>query len=329
MGEAATKGPGFQPMPGIRPERPPVSLLTVARKMPRLLTPSADSQDGAIPQVTGQPGWKGGVAWRSINCVPGYGWPFCGAEQDRESTASLLDPAFYPYMLYVPYRCDWVLSGSQETTSGDTINVEDYRDDARDQLDALTPWLMSNELWVGAIETENPSLMSTATDVSATSGDPVHPVTGLETLLDAFYNCASLNSGGSFSAGGSGVPIVHAPMSVVVSLMANHVVSQQGDVFYGPNCRVSPGPGYPIDGEGEWGPGGEPAGENNEWMFISGPVEYAEGDIDVLPTDQEAHWDRRANTYIITAQRLVIHRFDPCCVYACKVFNPSPAGSAV
>lgn len=286
------KGPGFQPIPGIKPTPPAVSLLTAARPLP--------------PGTT----WKSGVSWRGAACAPGYRWPYCGLSEDRHAAKAISKPQFYPYQIYVPYECDEALQETQQTVDGETISIESYRADAQAEAESVTPFHVSQELWTGTIEALNPSLESEATDLA---GAAAHPVVVLGQLLDAYY--ASDAQGGS-------TPIVHATMSVVVSLMGHGLVNQVGDVFYGPGCRISPGPGYPVGGLS--GPDGADAGAGNVWTYISGPVEYGLGPIEVTPDEPNAHFDRRTNLFRVWAQRMAIHRFDTGCIFAKKTYLPAP-----
>lgn len=289
----ADKGAGFQPISGIKPTPPPVSLLTAATRLPASVV------------------WKSGVRWRGAACVPGYRWPYCGKAEDRHAAKTISKPAFYPYMIYVPYQCDEVLEEPQTTVDGETITVDSYIADAQAEAEAVTPFHVSQELWTGAIEALNPSLESVAADLG---GSAAHPVVALGQLLDAYAL--------SDAQGGS-VPIVHAPWSVVVSLMGHGLVNQVGDVYYGPGCLISPGPGYPAGGLS--GPAAADAGAGNVWTYISGPVEYALGPIEVTPTGPNAHFDRRTNLFRVWAQRMAIHRFDTGCIFAKKTFLPAPS----
>lgn len=313
MSDAATKGPGFQAIPGIKVKPPPVSLLSVATNLSGQL---------GNPGVGGGPAWKSGVAWRSAACAPGYRWSYCGYNDStvKQDPADINAPGFLPYTIYVPYRCDWVTTERQPTTEGGSIGASDYRQDANDELEAVTPFHVSQELWTGSIEADNPSLENSAVDV--TGSGAVHPVTALGTLMDAWASGSA-----DHNSQGGGIPVIHAPWSIVVSLIANHIISQQGDAYYGPGCYVSPGPGYPTDGSG--GPNGDDAGEGNVWMYLSGPVEYALGDPEEIPDDESAHWDRRANAWQVWAQRQAIHRFDPCSVFAVETYVPSPAAGEI
>lgn len=296
IGVGPPPGPGVQPVAGITPKPPTPSLLTVARTLPAGVN------------------WHSGISWRSATCAPGYRYRYCG-DGEKEEPNRISKPQFFPYAIYVPYACDWVRP--------DNTNEYGYTDDAKAQLDAVTPWHMSRELWTGETDFYNPSLRSAAVDLSADA--PVHPVTALGALLEAYFDCpADADDDNDTDLGsGSGTPIVHVPYSALISLIANHVVNQQGDYYVGPNCFVSPGPGYPTGRDAAPANANEGEGEPDAWMYISGSIEYALGDITVLDDD----FDHRTNRYVAYPERWVIHRFDPCCVFAIGAYVPSPSDS--
>lgn len=279
----------FEPIAGIKPVRPTPSLLTVARGIPN-------------------PGrWQSGVAWRSAACAVGARWPMCpDSDAEKNTAGQIVAPQVTPFVVYVPYACDWVLPDQES----------DYRADARNQCDAVTPWHVSRELWTGATEAANDSLQSVATDVSAS--DPVHPVTAVMSLLEAYFDCPVDDEA---TGRGTNTPVIHAPMFAIVSLLAHGVIAQQGDVYAGPNCVVSPGPGYPSGTAGR--PTGVDEGSEEGWLYVSGPVEYVLDDIIVRDVMQ----NRRMNRYEAIAEREALVRFDPCCVFAVKVYQPSPSDS--
>lgn len=286
------KGPGFQPLGAIPSQAATPNLLTSARKLP------AGTK------------WQTGVAFRSTLPLNASRRAFC-ASGDLVAAADFDKPEFYPYLVYVPYECDEVLDVPIKDNEGNDIWVPNYEIEALNALEQMTAWHMSRELWMGDTEADNPSLVNTASDVSAASA--VHPDTALGTLIEAFWDCSQ-----------GAVPTIHAPIAAVTSLMSHGLCKQVGDVYYGPGGSViSPGPGYPTATTGT-GPGGANAGTGNVWMYVTGPVEYEMNPGILYPDRAEAFFDRRTNRYEITAQRLAIHRFDTTCVFACKTYVPSP-----
>lgn len=311
---AATKGAGFEPVLAIPAPAPVPSLLTSARN--RTGDDFGVDRGASIKMPDGStrpapPAWANGISWRSTQSLVQYGRKFCGSST-LTAAPGLDKPAFYPYMLYTPYSCDWVLPTPVADEEGDGVSyVESYRADVIAAEQAMTAWSMSRELWMGTLEPLNPSLVNTAVDESAASA--VHPETALGTLLEAYSDCTQ-----------EGGAVIHAPLAALVALVRSGIVKQQGDVYYGPaGSIVSPGPGYPHQATGS-GPAGADAGAGNEWIYVTGPVEYALGDIVVYPDGDEAFYNHRENRYEVTAQRMVIHRFDTHCVFAVKAYIPSP-----
>jgi len=289
------KGAGFEPIVGIAPVRGTASLLSVARALP----PGAR--------------WGSGIAWRPLvtcgagDAGPAYRREFCasGDMEGLDDDTPTSRVAFYPYDVYLPYECDWVLPDGPEGEPA-------FTQASLAALDAASAWHVSRELMVGDTEDENPSLVSTASDISEAT--PVHPVRAVGLLLDAWSACTQQ------SGDGRNGPIIHAAPSVVTDLLAHGVVAQIGDVLHGPvGSLVSPGPGYPLaavpdDGED---------GDEDAWVYISGPVEYALSAPEVAVGDVLNN--PRLNKYLDWALRQAIHRFDPCCVFAIAVQAPTYA----
>lgn len=278
-------------VPGIAAARPPVSLLT----------------SGARP-LPGSTDWRSGIKWRSElpNGDLAVDVSALCEELDALNEMSFDQTTFYPVSLRSAWSCDWVKGPEHEELLAGATRY----------LDALTPYLVSAGLWGPSGDTDNPTLESTANDVSAAS--PVHPVLAVGTLLEAWFSC---------NLGAGGIPVIHAPIQAITSLISHGTIRQQGDAYYGPlGSIVSPGPGYP--GVSTSGPlvDGDPAdaGDGAEWIYISGPVEYALGPVEVL--DPEESWfHQRMNRYELFPQRQAILRFDTSCVQACSAFIPSPA----
>lgn len=289
-----------QPIKGIRPVAPEVSLRT--------------SGATSLPAGTN---WDSGISWRSAGCVVGHPWAgICSkpADVDAEKVVapSIAEIAFRPVTFYVPWSCDWVTDDQ----------VDEVRGDALAQLEAVTDWHLSRELWAGSANLRevdsgnlNPTLMSEAADL--TVGDhPVHAVYAIGDLLANHADCAQ--------AGGA---VLHVPIVLIPFLTNQGVIKRVGDRLLGPmDTPVSPGPGYP--GPGPWGPDGDVAPPGSVWVYVTGPVEYDLTAPKVMPDDQQARWDRRRNRYELVAERRAIVRFDPCCIFALNVDVPNAGSEA-
>lgn len=292
---------GLQPIAGIRPVAPRPSLLDVA---------------SGLPAGTD---WSSGVASRGVACAPGHPWPgIC--PKDAVVTAKkvvapvIAEPKFIPFQIYVPYACAWVTPDEEGGMQGD----------AAAQLESVTAWHVSRELWAGTANlmeksgaggvVVNPTLMSEATDL--TNVNAVDSVFAIAALLSERAACSQ--------AGGA---VLHLPTILIPHLTNQGVVKMVNGKLVGPlDTPVSPGPGYP--GPGPWGPDGEAAYPGSVWAYVSGPIEVEVGAPKFLPDTDARRWDQRRNRYELWAERAAIVRFDPCCVYAILVDVPNSAPEA-
>lgn len=279
------------PAPAIRPSEPAISILTSARRL------------------TGVD-WRTGISARAAACQRAHTWPECPALTDRKCEPDTQGPVEWdPFWMYVPGRCEWV---------SDPLG---FAAEQGELLTAATASQVARFLWTGEVDTNpvptvttNPSLMNCATDISATSA--VDPVTAFATLLANYEQCT--NTAGS--------PTFHVPSVLIPWLMNAYLIRQEGNVYRGPSgALVSPGPNYPTDGP--FGPGGAVAASGEAWMYITGTVEYALGDVVLLPEDEKARFlsGNRQNAYEVWAEREALVRFDCCCVFAVLTRQPSPS----
>lgn len=286
------------PLPGILPTRPQVSLLTVAARL----------QEAE---------WNRGVRHRQAGCPNFHVRGHCqtGAKEEPEDSSLA---TFYPFFVYVPVQCDSLTEGQAAELAAE----------ATQQEDAVTPYAASRELWTGSANAgayENPSLQSPEPgepfDPSrlVLAGAATNPVNLIGALLAAYAD----------ETGGGGA-VLHVPLRIVPALTQNGTIRQDGSVYRVGDALVSPGPGYPW-GAGDFGPrtalspGGLAALATQVFIYVTGPVEHAEGPITVSP-DPELRWrDRRTNLWYALAERQAILRFDPCTVFAGLATVPAGA----
>lgn len=285
---------GLEPIAGIRPVAPDVSLLDAATRLVDVV-------------------WRSGVAWRSSGCPEGFPWPgICpedGAEKD--SAPDISEVEVRPFGFYVPYACDWVTDATQAEMDADALA----------QMEAVSAWHVSRELWAGDanqlerdIANVNPTLMSTGTDIGGVA--PSHPVYSVGVLLSEYAACAQ-----------SGGAVLHVPIVLIPYLTNQGVLKMENGRLTGPlGTPVSPGPGYP--GPGPWGPDGEAAPPGAVWVYVTGPIEYALTEPTLDPDTAQRRWDRRRNRYELWAERRGIVRFNPCCVFAILVDIPESSPEA-
>lgn len=244
-----------EPIAAVGIETSPVSLLTVARRLP-------SGTD-----------WRSGVSFLPNGCSPAVNFPTC--EVDPAPPTKCV-PNFQPraefdsWPIYVPDGCNekpfW---------------IQDWRGRAFEALEAYTPWALSRELDDGAMS-GNPSLRSTAVDI--TGAGAVDVVTAVSSLLRA-----------RVEQGFAGVGLLHVPAWLIPPMYDRYLLEGNGPILTtcGGLARVSPGPGYTgvsPDSSANLVPG---PGEG--WVYITDPVEYEISSPVLLPDDPDDQQHRTNN----------------------------------
>lgn len=197
----------FQPVTPIKVEAPPVSLLTVSRRLT------------GLPQGTK---WNDGTSHLPNGCTPAAFWPDCEVDPTPDPKCAPQTNSganFRPFAIYLPDGCDekpfW---------------AEDWIGRSTEALDAFTPWAISRELDTGAAS-GNPSLRSTATDLA---GPAVTVDAALSTLV---RNRVDAGLGGMMTA--------HVPAWLIPSFYDHYLLDAgSGPSSLLGMVKVSPGPGY-------------------------------------------------------------------------------------
>lgn len=326
---------GYQPIDRIDPVGPSPSLLTSARD--RTLddfgtsSPVPDEAraaagvEGALKPAT--EAWRTGVAWTPATCQPSSNEARCtsyDADHLRPAPVELGAPVHTEaFTIVTPLTCDWVLSG---------VPADRIVRDSEDLTRAHTAFGVARALWLGdglPDTADQPTLRRNATDVSigGAAGD-LDDVAAV--LLSQYEQCK----------GGEGGAVLHVPTPLMVGAEGGipgggKIATLAGNYYRGPlGSVVSPGPGYPhgasVAGANGFGPqtsAGPPAlykGNHLDecWVYITGPVEYALGEVRVLPEDEaERRGLYRLNRFEVWGERAAIVRFDPCCVFAALAIN--------
>lgn len=276
--------------------------------------------------------WRTGIAWTPMSCHPSSVWPRCPEPgREKQPADGLTSPTGTDvFAVYTPLNCEWVTDSSRlDQAVQDLVEVHSAFAAAR----AL--WFgegLPDEVNVNGVATPVPTLRDTADDVSINgAAAPIEDVFAI--LLALHEDCTGGNGGATLH-----VPTVAIP-SVLGASDGGVLARREGDTYRGPGSSVvSPGPGYPH-GASTTGPGGNgPATGNPDeyqgnpadevWVYVTGPVEYALGPIEVLPPeDAERRGFYRTNRYDVWGERLAIVRFDPCCVFAALAVDPTGAAS--
>lgn len=334
---------GLQEVDRISPVRPSPSLLTSARDR----TGDNFGRGGRTVEIGGVevvvPNWATGIEWNPTACAPSHPWPRCpvvpsGSDAlEKEAPANRSKVGTDSFIVYTPMRCDWSLP-----------ETEILEEAAVELTDVHTAFAVAGALWLGeglndeitlsdGTASRPPTLRRSATDLGLGA---VEFSIAVSELLRAYEECTGGNGGAVLHVPGSLVPYALGAGSgggAVAVQQADHYVLRAGVGQY-----LSPGPGYPMGASAAGADGFGPktstdpdpeayAGnlEDQSWIYLSGPVEYAVAPIKVLP---EREVDRRqglgrTNTVELYAERLALVRFDPCCVFAALVNTPLESGS--
>ena len=224
--------------------------------------------------------WSGGVSFLQ-NCGGTSTWScdFAGATKDIPQTQDPVE--FDPFIVYAGERC----SGKPFTAELEQL--------ARNKLVRSRSGSMAQELHSSAYG--NPGLVDSATDITPVGGAPCinNAIAG---LLSAACDC----SGGDV--------VIHAPLVVLASLMQYDLVKYE-DGRYRLGAYTVIVDCYPnVEPDG-----GTPPAEDEVWLYSTGPVEYAMGNVEVIQ-----NFDNETNEDVVLAEQLSILRFDPCCVHAIR-----------
>lgn len=296
---------GFEPAPRIEPVAPGPSLLTSARP---------------LPNVT----WVSGIGF-GTGCQPSHPMAYCPIDVDREDAETQGLAHLFPFWIYTPLVCNYG-AGAQ--------NLADLPTFAEHATETHTAAGIASTLWMGTgyadDDDTSPTLRNAAEDVAGAAA--VQLDDGVAQLL-AHYELAT---------GGEGGALIHLPSTLSVYALGGgaggaRLCWPEGTFYRGPLGSVFvPGPGYPlgssVTGPDGYGPGsgdnstGHYAGNapGESWVYVSGPVEYAVGAVEVVPENERDRTPPMTNLYEIWGQRPAIVRFDPCKVFATKVINPAP-----
>lgn len=320
----------MQPVAPIETQPPVPSILTVARDRsadgfgtqadaPVDLPGPSDLPNTVTPS---RASWRSGVSWEDISCQPASSWPWCpegDAEKDLPVNGDGAVKA-WPFMIYVPLSCDF------------RLDRDELERQARVTVEAKSAFRFARALWMGEglpDSAEQPTLRRVATDISP-GGSAVDLDDAVAVLL-ARYETAT---------GGAGGATLHIPSVMLTGALGgvpggSVVARLEGSVYRGPlGSVVSPGPGYPFgestEGPDGFGPALDPEADPVEyqgtaddevWVYVSGPVEYALADP-FLPEEAVTAAELRRNVTEVLAERPAIVRFDPCPVFAARAITP-------
>jgi hypothetical protein len=170
---------------------------------------------------------------------------------------------------------------------------------SRANLDRNISQIVAREIQLSTRVSSNPSLNSEAYDITATdlAGAASTICSGVAALLSAAGDCGNVDM------------IIHAPRVALPTLLSNDLAEfnfDTGQYYIGAHKLV-------IDDFSQVGPSAV-ATANQAWLYATGPIEVALGD-----TQDIRYYTTTQNASQVIVERPVVHRFDPCCVYAILV----------
>lgn len=322
------RGEGIGPIPI---QAPTPSILTSAKEKTnddfgvRVPLPGEiDIPEGALAPSAAS--WKTGVSWVQVACAESFTLPQCPTNDDFELEDMTPDAyglvSSMPFWSYTPVECEWAVDASEVDEASRLLT------------EARAAYHLSRAIWLGegigasdlTGEFPQPTLRNSAQ--VAPGGDTARPLEDAFALLQAAYTAGTQGLGGQ---------TFHVPDPLIVYALGGgdggNVAKPEGNYYRGPNgAVVSPGPGYPVgassDGADGFGPLLDPDpgtyegnDEDEVWIYITGPVEYAMSKIIPLPISNTY---TRQNRRLAWTMRQLIFRFDPCAVWAALVQSPVP-----
>lgn len=244
-----------------------------------------------------------GVSFVPENCGDAWVWQACTSTDDGDKPLNdgVAAVQFDPFLIeYNAQNCSGIPSDwdklSDRAKRGISLR---YSNALALALSSSTPDGQQNT---------NPNLPDTAVDVTPVGG-PSSLVNTLAGLIQDAYDC-----------GATGELFLHAPAWTLPYFLREQLLTQIGNVFkLGPHTVIFD-QGY--TNEGPTGVGSDPdvapspvAVPGQAYIYVSGPIEYATGSIQILDDTTKGVSPRLNRANVIAAQ-LAIYRFDPCCIFA-------------
>jgi hypothetical protein len=198
------------------------------------------------------------------------------------------------------YEVDPVLPYTQFECNSAGWSSQDYQGRARRAIEAASSKALEYELWTGAMNSDNPHLITGATVLNG--GEAVPAANGPGVLGQGLASC-----------GGGGRGVLHAPPVVADLWWQMGALKEDGNrlVTVARGDLVVVGSGYPGTG-----PGGSAPDENHSWVYATGMVTGTMEDIQINPPTFREAFHRTTNRIRFLAERLMTATFDPCCHFA-------------
>lgn len=279
------------------PATPPRFGIIAAAQVLDSTSPDADDDNVDTPR----PLWERGFTFAPEQCGSG----------GRQ--ALLCDDASDPIDL--AGNPDVVSGNAFRVWAGDecsTLQVRDFRERARRQLNAILSFEIAEEFWTGDLaQAEGWSqryLAHPDADVLTTSTGPTSVTSAFAALEFGLGQCARGMRG-----------MIHVTTQVLTHAMGLGLIRVEGtQLVTALDTIVVPDAGY--DGSG---PDGAPAGES-QWAYATGMIVIRRAPIEFVPENLPEAIDRRSNHVTVIAERNVAYVWDECCHLAAEIAVPVP-----
>ena len=258
-----------------------------------------------VTQETGDERFNGGFNWEPDGCAPSglYDVTPCIGSDAPSGEKSVFDT---PAAVFTPGFGVYATDGC----SGFGSVERDFKARALRNLDAARSMQIERQLWSDPLGLGGPKLADpSAVDLTPAEG-AVSAARGLKLIEAALGDCTGGRQG-----------VIHATPYAVGTWHETSLVrtvprdDEQDRVFSYMGSIVVPGRGY--DGSS---PDGDPATEDEEWVYATGPVWVRLGEAFVNPPTIAEAFNRSTNDTLFYAEQAVAVAFDPnCCVLAVRV----------
>lgn len=189
----------------------------------------------------GDAGWEQGLAWRPERCVTWQGFSPCGTLEGVPDEPNTDIVYYVPPGFRVRDFCT-TLSGDRDAAR------------VRRQIEAVTSYVVANELWTGALSEANPGTVdgSPYVNLYLANGD----ATEVPAPTDVIFALSTLEEAARAMAGGQQV-FLHVPISQLPLIQATEGIRRVGNLLYTPSDSVIvadagyPGTGAPVAGTPE------------------------------------------------------------------------------
>lgn len=260
-----------------------------------LKAPSAGSLVKSAFRLPSDIDWshESGVEFLPEACGSAQRFLYCDDESPtKEDSVVPDDQQTRPFVMYYPEGCSPL-----------AVRHEEWQDRALNGLTATESSALALEL-NSSYQGVNDDLLSTATNVSPVElNDLPQTILG---LIAEMVRC-----------GYTGDITFHVPAWTLPMFLHDNLITLSNGVYRLGHHIVSFDAGYTNQAPTSADESNAVATDGEAWIFATGPVEYALGEVRTLGLAESRKGNSaRQNSVYIVAERPALVRFDACCVYA-------------